>query len=53
MPSHDKQLISAFNNCVDRGATKQQLQDFVNRCREQWKNNAAMLSVVDGLQNQI
>lgn len=53
MPSHDKQLISAFNNCVDRGATKQQLQDFIDRCWEQWKNDTTMLAVVESLQKQI
>ncbi|WMT42800.1 hypothetical protein RE628_11235 [Paenibacillus sp. D2_2] len=53
MPSHDVQLILAFNNCVDRGATKQQLQDFVDRCRVQWTSNSEMLAVVDGLQNKI
>lgn len=53
MPSHDTQLVLAFANCVSRGAMKQQLQWFVDRAREQWKGNAAMLAVVDSLQNQI
>ncbi|MNS38115.1 hypothetical protein D3C72_703550 [compost metagenome] len=51
MPSHDVQLIAAYRNCVARGATKEQLEAFIERCREQWIGNAAMLSVVNNLKN--
>ncbi|WP_433943507.1 hypothetical protein [Paenibacillus sp. SN-8-1] len=51
MPSHDVQLIAAYRNCVARGATKEQLEAFIERCREQWAGDTAMLAVVNGLQN--
>lgn len=53
MPNHETQLVAAFDNCIRRKASKEQLQAFVDRCRKQWQGNAAMLAVVESLQAKI
>lgn len=46
-------LVYTFENCVERGVTKEQLQDFINRLRRQFKDNPSMLDTIDELQKRI
>lgn len=64
MPSHNDQVTASFNNCVSRGATKQQLQDFIDRAHKRFDGSqqilgitypvdVEMLAVLGKLQSQI
>ncbi|OMF54712.1 hypothetical protein BK138_16285 [Paenibacillus rhizosphaerae] len=64
MPNHNDQVTKAFNDCISRGATKQQLQDFINRAHKRFDGSqqilgitypvdVEMLAVLGQLQSQI
>lgn len=53
MPKPDESLRAAFQNCIDRKCTADQLKSFLNRARTQWAGDTKMLQVIDELQNQI
>lgn len=53
MPKPDESLRAAFQNCIDRKCSADQLKSFLNRARTQWAGNEQMQSVIDELQNQI
>ncbi|MNO32241.1 hypothetical protein D3C76_222270 [compost metagenome] len=46
-------LVYTFENCVERGATKEQLQDFINRLRRQFSGDTTMLETINELQSRI
>ncbi|WP_226000940.1 hypothetical protein [Paenibacillus sp. BJ-4] len=46
---HKLALIEAFDDCLRRNVSKEQLLGFVDRTRLYWKGNAEMLAVVEGL----
>ncbi|KAA1180661.1 hypothetical protein [Paenibacillus sp. B2(2019)] len=43
-------LAALFQNCLDRGCTPEQLQDFIDRARRQHKDNPEMLRIIDDLE---
>lgn len=43
-------LATVFQNCLDRGCTPEQLQDFIDRCRRQHLDNQEMLRLIDDLE---
>ncbi|MDP1513112.1 hypothetical protein L8C07_26425 [Paenibacillus sp. CMAA1739] len=46
---HKLALIEAFDDCLRRNVSKEQLLGFVDRARLYWNGNAEMLAVVEGL----
>ncbi|MGG1639908.1 hypothetical protein ACIFQM_01160 [Paenibacillus sp. NRS-1782] len=46
---HKLALIEAFDDCLRRNVSKEQLQQFIERARRYWNGNAEMLAVVEGL----
>jgi hypothetical protein len=46
-------LVYTFDNCVARGATKEQLQDFINRLRRQFSGDPMMMETINELQSRI
>jgi hypothetical protein len=44
------ELATLFQNCLDRGCTPEQLQDFIDRSRRQHMDNPAMLRIIDDLE---
>ncbi|MNW51531.1 hypothetical protein D3C74_290190 [compost metagenome] len=46
---HKLALIEAFDDCLRRNVSKDQLLGFVDRARRYWNGDAEMLGVVDGL----
>lgn len=53
MPTPSESLRAAFNNCIDRKCSKEELQGFLNRARIQWAGDKEMLKVVEELKNSI
>jgi len=53
MPTPNESLRAAFQNCVNRRCTNEQLSNFLDRARSQWAGNAEVLQVIDELQKQI
>ncbi|MEC0173015.1 hypothetical protein [Paenibacillus graminis] len=43
-------LADIFLNCLNRGCTPGQLQDFIDRCRRQYLENQEMLRIIDDLE---
>lgn len=39
-----------LNNCIDRGCTPEQLQDFIDRARRQHMDNPEMVRIIDELE---
>lgn len=43
-------LAILFHNCLDRGCTPEQLQDFIDRARLQHCDNPETLRIIDDLE---
>lgn len=41
---------TVLNNCIDRGCTSEQLQDFIDRTRQQHMDNPEMIRIIDDLE---
>ncbi|MEE4561605.1 hypothetical protein [Paenibacillus polymyxa] len=46
---HKLALIEAFDDCLRRNVSKEQLRDFIDRARRYWNGDVEMLGVVEGL----
>jgi hypothetical protein len=43
-------LTAIFQNCLERGCTPEQLQDFLDRARRQHMDNPEMIRIIDELE---
>ncbi|OME07902.1 MULTISPECIES: hypothetical protein [Paenibacillus] len=43
-------LATIFQNCLNRGCTPEQIQDFADRTRRNWLDNPSMLALIDDLE---
>ncbi|MEK3864749.1 hypothetical protein MKX34_11560 [Paenibacillus sp. FSL R5-0636] len=43
-------MTTIFQNCLNRGCTPEQIQDFTDRTRRNWLNNPSMLALIDDLE---
>ncbi|OMD73318.1 hypothetical protein BSK48_05490 [Paenibacillus odorifer] len=43
-------LATIFQNCLNRGCTTEQIQDFTDRTRRNWLDNPSMLALIDDLE---
>ena len=53
MPTPTESLTAAFQNCIDRNCSKEQLEGFLNRAKTQFAGNEAMQANIKFLQSQI
>ena len=44
------ELATLFHNCLDRGCTPEQLQDFIDRLRRQLMDYPEILRIIDDLE---
>jgi hypothetical protein len=44
------ELATIFQNCLNRGCTPGQIQDFTDRTRRNWLDNSSVLALIDDLE---